>query len=61
MEIIDQIKAVLGKKFDPEAEYVVETHRGAQARSDLWKPVCEIMDGSLDQSGTMVVMVRTGK
>lgn len=48
----------LGKKYNPDAEYLIETHRGAATRilGGKFKVVGEVPDFSLNEKGTMVVL-----
>jgi outer membrane biosynthesis protein TonB len=48
----------LGKKFNADAEYIIETHRGAATRvlAGKFKIVGEVPDFSLNEKGTMVVL-----
>jgi hypothetical protein len=48
----------LGKKFNPGAEYIIETHRGAATRvlGGKFKIVGEVPDFSLNEKGTMIVL-----
>lgn len=56
------LKQALGDKFDPEAEYLLETHRGAFNRvSEGYLPVGELPDSTNDQRGTVVIMSRKAK
>ena len=50
----------LGKKFNPEAAYLIETHSGAMSRvlEGTHKSVGEVPDFSLNEKGTMVVLER---
>ena len=55
----DQIKQAVGKHWRPEADYVIDTHRGAASRVGLrFKRVGEIHDFSLNEKGTMIVLER---
>jgi hypothetical protein len=59
MEITNEhLKQALGKEFNPNAEYVIDTHRGAVDRtlSGQWKPVGKVPDSTDNENGTMVVM-----
>jgi hypothetical protein len=54
---MEDIKTVLGDKFNPGAEYVLETHRGAAAKKLLdWVVVGEVPDSTDNDQGTMVIM-----
>lgn len=58
----DDIKKLLGEQYDPEAQYVVETHRGAFVKATQgWKEVGRLPDSSDDEKGTMIVMVAPPK
>jgi hypothetical protein len=51
----------LGSKFDPKADYILETHRGAASRVVLGTHVTvgKVPDFSdISESGTMIVMVK---
>jgi hypothetical protein len=50
----------LGDKYDPTAEYLVETHRGAAVRcaTEELTPVGTVPDFSTNEKGTMVVLVK---
>ena len=52
------IEKLLGKDYVPGRDYVLETHRGAEAKqAQGWKPMGKMRDGSLNENGTMVVMM----
>jgi hypothetical protein len=54
---MDDIKAVLGDKYNPDAEYVLETKRGSTNKFMLgWKPVGEVNDSTDNPKGVMVIM-----
>jgi len=54
---MDDIKAILGDKYNPDREYVLETHRGATNKFMRgWKPVGNVNDSSDNDTGTMVIM-----
>jgi hypothetical protein len=57
---ISHIKQTLGKDYDPESDYMLETHRGAinKVLSGEWEIVGELPDATLNDKGTMVIMKR---
>ena len=52
------LKLHLKGKYDPKADYLIETHRGAATRmiQGTHKAVGEVPDFSQNEKGTMVVM-----
>lgn len=55
----EDIKDVLGNKFNSEADYMLSTHRGVTEKvREGWKPVGELPDATTDQQGTMVILER---
>lgn len=53
----DQLRRVLKDRFDPEAEYVLETHGGAIVKQGQgWEAVGEVQDSTDNPKGTMVIM-----
>jgi len=48
----------LGKNYNPDAHYIIDTHRGASTRilSGRFKIIGEVPDFSLNEKGTMVVL-----
>lgn len=55
------LKKHLGMKYDPEATYIIETHRGAKTRTatdSTLRVVGTVPDSSENEEGTMVVLER---
>jgi hypothetical protein len=50
----------LGKKYNPKATYLIETHKGAASRviEGTHKIVGEISDFAPNETGTMIIMVK---
>ena len=54
---MDDIKAILGDKYNSDREYVLETHRGSVNKYMLgWLPVGKVNDSTNNDTGTMVIM-----
>ena len=54
---MDDIKAVLGSKFKPDREYVLETNWGATNKLALgWLPVGSVNDATSNSDGKMTIM-----
>lgn len=54
---MNDIKAKLGKNYNPDRKYVLETHRGASNKFMLgWIPVGSVNDSTQNDTGTMVIM-----
>ncbi len=54
---MDDIKKILGDKYNPDREYVLETNRGAANRFIVgWKPVGSVNDSTQNDDGVMVIM-----
>jgi hypothetical protein len=56
----EHLKQALGDKYDPEAEYIIDTHRGAVDRvlKGEWRVVGEIEDATENDAGTMIIVAK---
>ena len=54
------LKQHLGRKYEPDADYVIDTHNGAVGRTldSHWARVGEVPDSAPGEGGTMVVFKR---
>ena len=53
----DDIKQVLGDKYNPHKEYVLVTHSGVHSKIAAgWSPVGTVPDSTDNDAGTMVIM-----